>query len=66
MGMGVCVWGWVVGVWVCVWVCACMHVCVRVCVHACMRACMFDGSCLATKVFIGNLPAVGKGWVIMK
>ena len=24
------------------------------------------GSCLATKVFIGNLPAMGRGWVIIK
>ena len=23
------------------------------------------GSCLATKVFIGNLPAMGRGWVII-
>ena len=28
--------------------------------------CMFGGSCLATKVFIGNLPAMGRGWVIIK
>ena len=26
----------------------------------------FVGSCLATKVFIGNLPAMGRGWVIIK
>ena len=37
-----------------------MFVCVCVCV------CMFVGSCLATKVFIGNLPATGRGWVIIK
>ena len=24
------------------------------------------GSCLATKDFIGNLPAMGRGWVIIK
>ena len=24
------------------------------------------GSCLATKVFIGNLPSMGRGWVIIK
>ena len=28
--------------------------------------CVFVGSCLATKVFIGNLPAMGREWVIMK
>ena len=33
-----------------------MHVCV----------CVFVGSCLATKVFIGNLPATGRGCVIIK
>ena len=29
---------------------------------------IFVGSCLATKVFIGNynLPAMGRGWVIIK
>ena len=27
---------------------------------------MFVGSCLATKVFIGNLLAMGRGWVIIK
>ena len=26
----------------------------------------FVGSCLATKVFIGNLTAMGRGWVIIK
>ena len=26
----------------------------------------FVGSCLATKVFIDNLPAMGRGWVIIK
>ena len=26
----------------------------------------FVGSCLATKVFIGNLPAMGRGWVIIR
>ena len=28
--------------------------------------CVFVGSCPATKVFIGNLPAMGRGWVIIK
>ena len=28
--------------------------------------CVFVGSYLATKVFIGNLPAMGRGWVIIK
>ena len=45
-----------------------MYVCVCVwcgmCVCTCM--CVFVGSCLATKVFIGNLPAMGRGWVIIK
>ena len=26
----------------------------------------FVGSCLATKVFTANLPAMGRGWVIIK
>ena len=26
----------------------------------------FVGSCLATKIFIGNLPAMGRGCVIIK
>ena len=58
-------------------ICACYH-CVRrkeqtiqdllhsltdegMCVCVCVV-----GSYLATKVFIGNLPAMGKGWVIIK
>ena len=32
----------------------------------CMYVCLFVGSCLATKVFIGNLPATRRGWVIIK
>ena len=39
-----------------------------VCVHECMCVCcvsVFVGSCLATKVFIGNLQATGRGWVII-
>ena len=32
----------------------------------CMCMCIFVGSWLANKVFIGNLPAMGKGWVIIK
>ena len=35
-------------------------------VHIKVCACMFVGSCLATKVFIGNLPAMGRGWVIIE
>ena len=31
-----------------------------------MHACPFVDSCLATKVFIGNLLAMGRGWVIIK
>ena len=44
---------------VCVCVCACM-------MYVCMCACIFVGSYLATKVFIGNLPAMGRGWAIIK
>ena len=33
-------------------------------VHVCVCVCV--GSCLATKVFIGNLPVTGRGWVIIK
>ena len=32
----------------------------------CVCACVCVGSCLATKDFIGNLPAMGRGWVIIK
>ena len=47
----------------------CVYVCVRMCVFVCMCVfvyvwvcvCMFVGSCIATKLFIGNLPAVGRG-----
>ena len=48
----------------------CMYVCMYVCKYICMCTyynecvCVFVGSCLATKVFIGNLPAMGRGWVI--
>ena len=41
-----------------------MYMYVYVCVCTC--AFMFIGSCLATKVFIGNFPAMGRGWVIIK
>ena len=30
-----------------------------------LYVCVFVGSCLATKVFIGNLPAMGRRWVII-
>ena len=36
------------------------------CVGVGVCVCVFVGSCLATKVFIGNLPAMGRGWVIIK
>ena len=70
----VCVRVSVVSVWVCVCVRVCLlcvggDVCARVCACACVCVvcvCVFVGSCLATKVFIGNLPAVGRGWVIIK
>ena len=42
----------------------CIPIYVRVCVCVCV--CVFVGSCLATKVFTGNLPAMGRGWVIIK
>ena len=32
----------------------------------CRCVCVCVGSCLATKVFIGNLPAMGRRWVIIK
>ena len=41
----------------------CVHVCGCICV---CTVCTFVGSCLATKVFIGNLLAMGRGWVIIK
>ena len=57
----------------CVSVCECMCVCVCECVSVCVLlcpcmsvwpcVCVFVGSCLA---FIGNLPAMGRGWVIIK
>ena len=28
--------------------------------------CVFVGGCLITEVFVGNLPATGRGWVIIK
>ena len=44
-------------------VCVCIHMCTScVCVHTCM--CIFVGSCLATKVFIVNLPATEREWFI--
>ena len=53
---------------VCVYVCVCMYECIRaICRVSCVCAiilCRFVGSCLATKVFIGNLLAMGRGWVI--
>ena len=46
------------------------HVTVHVVhVHACYihdALYIFVGSCLATKVFIGNLPGMGRDWVIIK
>ena len=47
--------------------CTCVCVCVCACMmHACMCACVFVGSYLATKDFIGNLLAMGRGWAIIK
>ena len=34
--------------------------------YKCRLVSMFVGSYLATKVFIGNLPAMGRRWVIIK
>ena len=34
--------------------------------YAVSHVCVFVGICLATYVFIGNLPATGRGWVIIK
>ena len=36
------------------------------CVCVCVCACVFVGHCLATKVFIGKLPATGGVWVIIE
>ena len=49
-------------------VCACVYAFVRACAYACMcvRMCAFVGSCLATKILVGNLLAMGRGWVIIK
>ena len=49
---------------VCVCVCVCVHAHARVCVCVCV--CVLVGSCLATKVFIGNLLATKRGWVVIK
>ena len=48
-------------------VCAC-GMCICVCMYMYVYVCVFVGSCLATKVFVGNLPALdpGMGWVIIK
>ena len=60
------------GVYRCVCVCVCMHVRMYYVLYAGYRVyvlyCVsrFVGSCLATKVFIGNLLAMGRGWVIIK
>ena len=40
--------------------------CVCMCMCVCVHECVFVGSCLATKVFIGNLSAMGRGRVIIK
>ena len=37
---------------------------ILLCLCACV--CIFIGSCPATKVFIDNLLAMGRGWVIIK
>ena len=45
-----------------------VYVCARACVYmcVCVHVCALVGSCLATNVFISNLPAIGRGWVIIK
>ena len=47
----------------CVYACMCICVCR---IYTCVYVHVFVGSCLATKVFIGNLPAMRWGWVIIK
>ena len=39
---------------------------ITVCLSVKLATCMLVGSCLATKVFIGNFPAMGRGWVVIK
>ena len=47
----------------CVWKCMCE--CMRVVTCTMYNIlCVFVGNCLATKVFIGNLQAMGREWVI--
>ena len=43
-------------------VCVLVYMCI--CMYVLM--CVFIGSCLATNLFIGDLPAMGWGWVIIK
>ena len=45
-------------------VCKAMYNAYTQVVYVCV--CTFVGSFLATKVFIGNLTAMGRGWVIIK
>ena len=42
------------------------YVCVQSTLYMYIYGAVFLCSCLATKVFIGNLPAMGRGWVIIK
>ena len=44
----------------------CTHKLVRIIKVLLYVVFIFVGSCLATKVFIGNLPAMGRGWIIIK
>ena len=46
----------------CACVCVCVHV--HVCMCVCVCVCVCVGSWLATKVFICNLLAMGRGWVM--
>ena len=46
--------------------CMCIINCIYIITLLHMAACILVGSCLATKVFIDNLPAMGRGWVIIK
>ena len=62
--MSECAYGEIAGVTV--YTCTCVTLCVSLGMRMCVTVCVFVGSCLATKVFIGNLPAIGRGWVIIK
>ena len=45
---------------------ACMLACVYVYARMCAVTCVFIGTRLVIKVYISNLSATGRGWVIIK